>query len=252
MTGALASAALCVPAALLAGVVDAIAGGGGLVTLPALLAVGLPPQLAIGTNKGQAVFGAVASFASFFRGRGIDGERAPLGFAMGFSGSLVGALALLAMRPEPLKPVVLGLLLFAAAVVLLRGHVVPTPRALLHPRLALAALALGLGAYDGFFGPGTGSLLIVGFAAIFGDSMTRASGNAKVVNLASNVAAVGLFAIRGVILWKVALPMAVANAAGAALGARFALARGDRLVRAVVLVVVSAVAAKLLVDMARG
>ena len=98
-----------------------------------------------------------------------------------------------------------------------------------------------LGAYDGFFGPGTGSMLILSFVIVFGDSLTRASGNAKVVNLASNLAAFLLFAQRGTILWTVALPMAAANAIGAAVGARLALQRGDRLVRWVVLAVVLAV-----------
>ena len=108
-----------------------------------------------------------------------------------------------------------------------------------------------LGAYDGFFGPGTGSMLILAFVLVFGDSLTRASGNAKVVNLASNLAAFLLFARRGTILWTIALPMAAANAIGAAVGARLALRRGDRLVRWVVLVVVLAVVVKLSRDLAR-
>ena len=102
-----------------------------------------------------------------------------------------------------------------------------------------------LGAYDGFFGPGTGSMLVVAFAVVFGDALTRASGNAKIVNLASNVAAMLLFAHRGVVVWSVALPMAAANALGAATGAHLAVRKGDRLVRAVVLVVVAAIVVKL-------
>jgi uncharacterized membrane protein YfcA len=117
---------------------------------------------------------------------------------------------------------------------------------------AVAAIALVLGAYDGFFGPGTGSMLVVAFAVVFGDALTRASGNAKVVNLASNVAAMILFAHRGVVVWSLALPMAAANALGAATGAHLAVRKGDRLVRAVVLVVVAAIAVKLATDLARG
>src|SRR5580704_9478264 len=207
--------ALLAGAAFAAGVVDAIAGGGGLVTFPALIAAGLPPHLAIGTNKGQAVFGAVTSATHFWRAEGLDRDRAPLAFAAGLAGALLGALGVLAVRPEPLRPVIIVLLGIAAAVVLLRGHVTPTPRTPPHPHLALAAIALGLGAYDGFFGPGTGSMLIVAFMLVFGDAMTRASGNAKVVNLASNLAAVAVFASRGTILWSVALPMAACNALGA-------------------------------------
>lgn len=247
-----ATVALLALAAFAAGCVDAIAGGGGLITFPALVAAGLPPHLALGTNKGQAVFGAVSSAAHFWRGGGLDRGRAPLGFAMGLAGSLLGALAVLSVRPEPLRPLIMVLLAAAAAAVLLRGHVKTRPRPPLHPRAALAAVALGLGAYDGFFGPGTGSMLIVAFMLVFGDGLTRASGNAKVVNLASNLAAVGVFAARGSVLLRVALPMAAANALGAAVGARLALRRGDRLVRWGVLAVVAAAIAKLGIDFARG
>ena len=244
--------ALLACAAFAAGMVDAIAGGGGLITFPVLVAAGLPPHVALGTNKGQAVFGAVSSAAHFWRAGGLDRDRAPLAFTLGFVGSLLGALAVLAVRPEPLRPVIIVLLAAAAGVVLLRGHVTARARAPSHPRMALAAIALGLGAYDGFFGPGVGSMLIVAFMLVFGDAITRASGNAKVVNLASNLAAVGVFAWRGTVIWSIAVPMAVANALGASLGARLALSRGDRFVRWVVLLVVAAAMVKLAIDFGRA
>ncbi|HEY8038617.1 MAG TPA: TSUP family transporter [Polyangiaceae bacterium] len=247
-----ASYALLVGAAFAAGLVDAIAGGGGLIAFPALVAVGLPPHLALGTNKGQAVFGAVSSAASYWRGGGLDRDRAPLAFALGFAGSCLGAAAVLAIRPEPLRPVFIVLLAAAAVVVLLRGHVHARAHPPVHPRVALAGIAVGLGAYDGFFGPGAGSMLIVAFVLVFGDPMMRASGNAKVVNLASNLAAVAVFAARGTVLWEIAVPMAAANAAGATVGSRLALRHGDRFVRWVVLLVVSAAIAKLAVDFARA
>jgi uncharacterized membrane protein YfcA len=250
MTGG--TIALLALAAFGAGCVDAIAGGGGLITFPALVAAGLPPHLAIGTNKGQSVFGAVSSFTHYWRGGGMDTRRIPVAFAAAIAGALLGGLAVLAVRPEPLRPVIIALLAFAAAVVLLRSHVKARPRTPAHPQLALAAIALGLGAYDGFFGPGVGSMIIVAFMLVYGDGITAASGNAKIVNLASNVASMTLFAARGTILWKVSLPMAVGNALGAAVGARLALRKGDRLVRWVVLAVVVAAMAKLAVDFARG
>lgn len=243
-------ALLCL-AAFSAGLVDAIAGGGGLLTVPALLTAGLPPPIALATNKGQAAFGAVSSFTSFWLRDGIDRKRAPLGFVCGFLGSLAGARVLLMVPSEPLKPVVLVLLLLAAAIVAWpRKPTHGTPHA--WAMVALGPMALGLGFYDGFFGPGVGSMLIVGFVLLFGDSMTRASGNAKVVNLASNLAALGLFAARGTILWKIALPMALANAAGAFVGARLAVRRGDKLVRSVVLVVVTALVLKMAYDLVRS
>ena len=247
-----AMVALLIGAAFLAGLVDAIAGGGGLVTLPALLAAGLPPHVALGTNKGQAVFGATASAISFWRRGMADRARVPLGFAAGFVGSCLGVVGVLAVPLRPLRVVVIVLLMIAAAVVLARRNVEPRPRALAPATraAALVGIALVLGAYDGFFGPGTGSMLVVAFAVVFGDALTRASGNAKIVNLASNVAAMLLFARHGVVIWSIALPMAAANAAGAATGAHLAVRKGDRLVRAVVLVVVAAIAVKLAVDLA--
>jgi len=238
--------------AFVAGVVDAVAGGGGLFTVPALLATGLPPGLALATNKGQAAPGALASFITFFRRGGLDRQRAPLGFALGFLGSLFGARLLLAMRPEPLRPIIAVLLLFALGFMLLRSRIRVRKTPLARPKLTLALVALTLGTYDGFFGPGTGSLLIVAFVTLFGDSPLFASGNAKVVNLGSNLAAFLLFAWRGAIWWQLALPMAVANMVGARLGARLALRQGDRFVQVVVTVVVLAVVGKLLFDMLRA
>ncbi len=234
-----------------AGLVDAIAGGGGLLTVPALLAAGLTPHFALGTNKGQAAFGAVSSFASFWVKKNIDRERVPVGFSFGFLGSLAGAGLLFLFSPERLRPIVLVLLVLAAfAISVRRPKSAPRPIAT-HPRLALAVLAFALGSYDGFFGPGVGSMLIVGNVLLFGDTLTRASGNAKVVNLASNLAALGLFAHRGTIAWRVAIPMAAANAAGAYVGARLAITRGDRFVRGVVLLVVLALVVKLGWDVLR-
>jgi uncharacterized membrane protein YfcA len=240
---------LLAAAGFAAGFVDAIAGGGGLVTLPALLFVGLPPHLALGTNKGQAVFGAVASARAYTRRGQVDKDRAPLAFACGLVGSLVGAAALLAVRPEPLKPIVMGLLLVAATILAVRRDLQPQEKKLARPRLALAAIALVLGAYDGFFGPGVGSLLIIAFVVVFGDGVLRASGNAKIVNLASNLAAVTLFTFRGVVVWKYSLAMAAANVAGAMTGAHFAMRGGDKFVRAVVLGVVAVVIVKLGYDL---
>ncbi|HEY3255435.1 MAG TPA: TSUP family transporter, partial [Polyangiaceae bacterium] len=158
----------------------------------------------------------------------------------------------LSMRPEPLRPIIAALLLFALGFMLLRSRIRVRETPLRHPKSTLALIALSLGVYDGFFGPGTGSLLIVLFVTLFGDSPLFASGNAKVVNLGSNLAAFLLFAWRGAIWWQLALPMAVANMVGARLGARLALRQGDRFVQVVVTVVVLAVVGKLLFDMLRA
>ncbi|HEX9289494.1 MAG TPA: TSUP family transporter [Anaeromyxobacteraceae bacterium] len=239
--------ALLVAAAFGAGIVDAVAGGGGLVTVPALIAAGLPPHLALATNKGQSVFGAAASLLRFARAGMVDLARARAAFPAGFAGALLGAALLLAVRPDVLRPIVLGLLVAVALFLALRRGP-PRVKARVSARrapFAAAGIALVLGAYDGFFGPGTGTFLILAFVAVLGDGLARASGEAKAVNFASNLAALVLFALRGVVLWKVALPMAAAQFAGGTLGAHLAVRRGDALVRRIVLLVVFALVVKL-------
>jgi uncharacterized membrane protein YfcA len=243
-------------AAFGAGFVDAIAGGGGLVTLPALLAAGLPPHVALATNKGQAVFGAVTAATGYARRGYVDRPRAPLAFVLGFVGSLLGAAAQLAVRPDVLRPVVIVLLVASAVIVSWPRGALARPGAahvsessLARAPVLGAIAALCLGAYDGFFGPGVGTMLIVAFVLVYGDPLTRASGNAKVVNLASNLAAFALLGLRGNILWSLAVPMGLANLAGAWAGAHVAIKGGDRFIRAVVLVVVAALVVKLASDL---
>lgn len=238
--------------ALAAGTVDAIGGGGGLLTVPALLAAGLPPHLALGTNKGQSTFGALAALVRFARGGLVDPRRARVTFPLGVLGSLAGAALALALPASALRPVVIALLALAAAFVGLRRGPPPRPVAAPARRGALAAagaIALGVGAYDGFFGPGTGTFLIVGFVAFLGDGPARASASAKVVNFASNLAALVLFAAGGAVVWRIALPMAACQLAGGWLGAHLAVRRGDAVVRRVVVAVALAAAAKLAWDL---
>lgn len=227
-------------ASLVAGTVDAIAGGGGLITLPALLATGLPVHEVLGTNKGQSVFGSFSALVRFWRGGLVDGRQAWFSFPLGLLGSLAGAALVLLIRPEVLRPLVLALLVAVAIFLTFRRPVAGTEGVEVTParRAALAGAALLIGAYDGFFGPGTGTFLIVAFVVLGGASMARASAGAKVVNFASNLAAVALFASRGLVVWALALPMALGQLCGGWLGAHLAVRRGDALVRRVVLVVV--------------
>ncbi len=229
-----------------AGFIDAIAGGGGLLTVPALLSAGLPAHFVFGTNKGAAVFGSGAALWRFWRARLVDPSQFSRLFRWGFIGSLVGAAGLLLLDPKVLKPLVLVLLVVAGVLVTVlrpkEGTAVPAPD--VAARRALL-LALTIGAYDGFFGPGTGTFLIVGFVGLLGASLPSATANAKVVNFASNLAAMLLLAARGVVLWKVSLPMALGQFIGGTLGAQVAVKGGARLIRLVVLGVVVSLVAKL-------
>ncbi|MGQ0505115.1 MAG: TSUP family transporter [Myxococcaceae bacterium] len=242
----LSTLALLMGAAFLAGLVDAVAGGGGLITVPAVLSVGLPPHVALGTNKGQAPFGTVAALYRYTRAKMVDGKRAKLHFPLGFVGSLGGAALVLLMRPETLRPIVL-VLLVAVALFLAVRRPVAHPEGHPPPKNAVAwgaLIAVACGLYDGFFGPGTGTFLIVGFVGLVGLPLAKASADAKVVNLASNLGAMLLFSMRGAVLWKVSLPMAAASMCGGFVGAHLAVKGGDKFVRWFVVAVVIALLLK--------
>jgi len=244
--------------AFAAGVIDAIAGGGGLLTVPSLLLVTNNPRLALGTNKGQSVFGAFASLLSYHRAGRVDRGRALPSFLAALAGSLLGVRLVLALRPELLRPVVLGLLICVAVFFGVRGARAgknkktspdaPRPSFQIakdHPVFTAAAIGLVMGTYDGFFGPGTGAFLIVLFTTIFGDDLVQATANAKVANFASNLGSVVSFAIAGAIDFRLALPMAIAQGLGGVVGARAALRGGERLIRAGVVVVTIALAVRI-------
>jgi len=226
--------------ALAAGIIDAIAGGGGLLTVPALLVAIADPRLALGTNKGQSVFGSGASLIAYTRHGRVDKKRFWPTFVSAAVGSSIGVRLLLAADPKVLRPVVLGLLLFVALFFASRGRRKPTQEnpsdaaarpwvvATNHPSFVAAGIALVIGAYDGFFGPGTGTFLILAYTTAFGDDLTRATANAKVANFASNLAAVVGFVMAKQIDYRLVLPMAAAQAIGGVLGARAAVKGGER------------------------
>jgi uncharacterized membrane protein YfcA len=156
----------------------------------------------------------------------------------------------LALAPEVLRPIVIAMLIGAA--VLLFVHKPVRDQDARARWWVAAALALAIGAYDGFFGPGTGTFLIVGFVALCGRSLVHASADAKVVNFASNLATVVTFASRGLVAWEIALPMALGQLIGGVIGAQLALRGGARVVRAVVVAVSLALIAKLTRDLLAG
>jgi len=238
--------ALLAAASLFAGIVDSIAGGGGLITVPALLSAGLPPHLALAPNKGQSVFGSFAAMLAFVRAGRVDKRQALYTFPLALVGAAVGAVILQQISPAALRPIVIALLMASAALVLVRK---PVREAGDRKPLVAAALGLGIGVYDGFFGPGTGTFLIVGFVVLCGRSLVDASADAKVVNFGSNIGALAVFAANGLVVWEVSLAMAAGQLCGGVIGARLALRGGERIVRAMLLLASGALVVNLIREM---
>lgn len=243
--------ALC-GAALLAGAVDAIGGGGGLITVPALLAVGLPPHMALATNKGQSVFGSFAALIRYTHAGLVDWAAARVAFPLAIVASALGAALAMSLRSDVLGPTILVLLVAAALVVTFARPAETNSAAAGSARRIVWVMAVGavlIGAYDGFFGPGAGTLWIALYVGLARLPLARATADAKVVNFASNAAAMAIFARGGLVVWSVALPMAASQLVGGFLGAHLAVRRGDRFIRAVVLLVVAALVFKVARDL---
>lgn len=236
-------------ASLLAGFVDAIVGGGGLVLVPALFAA-FPtthPATLFGINKGASICGTAVASAQY--ARRVDVRWAALlpAALAGFAGSLAGAWLVTEVSPQFLRKllplVLLGVLLYTLTKKELGRHHAPrfSGRS---ETLAACTVGLGIGFYDGFFGPGTGSFLVFLFVRWLGYDFLNASASAKLVNIATNLAALLLFAFKGYVWWHMALTLAVANVLGSLLGTHLALKHGAGFVRVVFIGVVSALILK--------
>ena len=239
--------------ALLAGGLDAIVGGGGLVQLPALLVV-LPqaPVVALlGTNKLASVVGTASAAVTYNRRIAVDRRTAVVMAVAAFAGSAAGALLATSVDGDVLKPVVLVALVAVLAYTLRTPSLGEVERLRLgagHQRAVAVLGGAGIGFYDGLVGPGTGSFLVFLLVGAVGLSFLHASATAKVVNTMTNLAALLLFAAGGHVLWALGAAMAVANLLGSQLGTRLALRRGSAWVRRVFVVVVSALVLRLAYD----
>ena len=236
-------------ASLLAGFVDAIVGGGGLILLPALFSVfpAAPPATLFGTNKVASVWGTAV--ASIQYARRVDMRWSALlpAAAAGFAGSLAGAWLVTLVDGSFLRKGLPFVLLAVLAYTLAKKELGRThaPRFSGNAEtMAACSIGLVLGFYDGFFGPGTGSFFVFLFVRWLGYDFLNASASAKLLNTATNLAALGLFAYKGHVWWHYALAMAVANVAGSLLGTRLALRHGSGFVRVVFIAVVSALILK--------
>ena len=231
----------------IAGFIDAIAGGGGLITLPALLWAGLPPVQALATNKLQGSFGTLSASLHFiFNGKLLHKNLFPLIVAT-FLGALSGTL-MVQMLPDDLMRKTVPLLLILFAVYFLFSPRISDEDA--NQRFPFhwfaLALCLPIGFYDGFFGPGTGSFFVMAIVSLLGYNLTRATGITKILNLTSNLTALLFFALGGHVVWELGLVLGIAQASGAWLGAKAAIRHGAAIIRPLLVIISIAVSLKLL------
>ena len=231
-------------AAFAAGLIDAMVGGGGLIQIPALFAVypNVPPATLLGTSKFGGLFGTISAVARYAQ-KVVIPWRALLPMALvALVMSVGGAWLARVVAPEVFRPLVPVMLLAVLIYVVWRkdlgGEHAPRAFSGSH-HLVGASLIAAIGLYDGFFGPGTGSLLIFVFVRCYGYDFLHAGAAARVVNVATNAAALSYFASHGLVLWHVGAAMAVCNVVGATLGARLALRGGSSFVRHAFIVIVS-------------
>jgi uncharacterized membrane protein YfcA len=247
---------LVLVAAFGAGFIDALAGGGGLIQLPALFATfpNTPHTTLLGTGKLAGFAGTCSAVARFIRHVRLDWNLVLPAAAGAFVAALLGAWLATGISPEGFRALVPLLLTFVLVYTLLnkqlgQQHI---PRVIDERAKWFAAGSAGLiGLYDGFFGPGTGSFLVFLFVRGFGLDFLHASASAKIVNASTNAAAIILFGLTGELFWLLGLAMAACNVAGAQFGSQLAIRRGSALVRKVFLVVVGALIAKTALDALR-
>ena len=231
--------------------IDAVVGGGGLISIPALLWVGLPPHFALGTNKAASTMGAVTSFVTFVRSGRVNGWLIRRLFPLSLIGSMVGVLAVRQVSPEILRPLVLAMLVLVLIYSILKkdwgreNHFTGMTQRML---VLSGVTAFGFGFYDGFFGPGTGSFLLFAFL-LLGYDFLGAAANARALNFASNIAALCFFAAFGLVQWSYAVPMGVSMVFGAWCGAQMALSKGTGYVRPLFIVMTTVLIGKQVIDL---
>ncbi|MDG2915200.1 TSUP family transporter [Bisgaard Taxon 10/6] len=232
--------------AMIAGFIDALAGGGGLITIPALLMTGMPPAMALGTNKLQSCGGSFSASLYFIRRKAVDLGAIWFILLCTFTGSAIGSVLIQLVDSSLIKKAIPFLVLAVGLYFLLTPKLGEEDR---RQRLSFRTFALtaafGLGFYDGFFGPGTGSILSLVFVTLLGFNLTKATAYAKVLNFTSNIASLICFLIGGQIVWSVGIVMMCGQIVGAHLGAKMVLSKGKRLIRPMVVLMSFVMTAKM-------
>jgi uncharacterized membrane protein YfcA len=244
---------IVLPAVFLAGWLDSIAGGGGLLSVPAYMAAGLPPHYVLGNNKFSSSFGTLFATLRYHQHGLIDVRVAMLSAFFALGGSFLGTSAVLLLHPDFLRYMLIVLIPLVAVFTLINpglgreNHSHKQPRQRKYLLAALAALLIGF--YDGFFGPGTGTFLILFYTLALKYDFITANANTKVVNLASNIAAVVTFVAHGKVIFLIGIPAASAGIAGNLLGAKLVIKRGGSIIRPIFLIVLLLLFGKILYDL---
>ncbi len=241
--------ALLFAAAFLAGFIDSIAGGGGMITIPAMLIAGIPPLETLGTNKLQSLFGSGSASLAYARHGHVSlREQLPMA-AMAALGAALGAILATVVPGDVLKAVLPFLLVAIALYFAVKPSLGDADKAQrMTPVLFSLTLVPAIGFYDGVFGPGTGSFFMLAFIALAGFGVLKATAHTKFLNFGSNLGAFIVFVLYGAVLWKVGLLMGAGQFAGAQVGSRFAMKNGATIIKPLLVVTCIALAIKLLAD----
>lgn len=233
--------------AMVAGCIDAIAGGGGLLTIPALMWAGLPPTAALATNKLQACGGSFFASVYFVRKGMVKLGQMKLAIACAFIGSALGTISVQLIDASVLESVLPFLMLLIGAYFLLSKKISEEDKhQILTPTVFGFTAALGVGFYDGFFGPGTGSFFALAFVSLAGFGLAKATAHAKVLNFSTNIASLIFFALGGKVFWLLGGIMLIGQAVGATLGSRMVMTKGSKIIKPLVVTMSIAMSIKLL------
>lgn len=238
--------ALLALAAFLAGFIDSIAGGGGLLTVPALLLAGASPVQALATNKLQGLFGAASATYTYASKGHVDIRSQWPSALIALGASAIGAFAITQLPTEFIRPALPFLLIGIAAYFWLKPGLDDMDRiSRMSPIIFMVTMVPLISFYDGIFGPGTGSFFMLAFVMLAGQGMLKATAHTKALNLASNIGGFIVFAWAGVLMWEIGLIMGAAQFAGAQLGSRAAIVGGAKIIRPLLVVVCIAMALRL-------
>ncbi|WP_127960476.1 sulfite exporter TauE/SafE family protein [Serratia microhaemolytica] len=243
---------LLVVASFVAGYIDAIAGGAGLILIPAFMLTGLPPQLALGQEKLVSTIGTVAAIKNFVKNRSVIWKVVPAGLISALVGAYVGARVILLVPVETLSLVIVALLPIGLVAATLKSHLKETDQPPTTNPIAIFTVCFVVGFYDGFFGPGTGSLFIIALAVVNRFCLLEASATSKIFNFSSNIGAFVAFAIAGQMAWIIGIPMIIASLIGNHMGSLHAIKTNGEIIKKVLYISVGAMMVTLLVKYFSG